>query len=502
MSAYVQRLHGSATLLLRRHWATATALPLLVVAAAVGAVAIDKQPLVGVGLPALLGVALLFSRFPALGVLSAFVFTGFAGTVRAYAGVSVGPGVDFLLGALWAATLLGYAVRRRERPFWFWPGVVACIAYLAVTAVSILVAPSPLIGLIAFRDSGWYMMVFLLVAYAGWPPATFRRIAQGIVVVAAAVGAYAMLRWATGPTTREYISALTSAGRINLVDDQFRVVGPFGSGHELGAWSALAVPFCGSCALLFRGWWRVLAGTAAAACAAAAVASQSRIAVAAVASGIVVLLSLYHLSRAFPGPRLAVSAVVIAFVFGGAAAFLMTTQDVDRKLQRYSALVSPSEDTAFNARTMKWETALDEIQPLGRGLGTAGRAQEEYGRSVTIGGKDLDNAYLRIAYEQGPLVTLLFGIAVLLLLFGVGRRAGGAADPQRAALAMGAAGTLTAFLVLLITSVYTEGLIALAAWTIVGIGVGQFAQLEGREGRAAAAGYRTDRPSAALRAAG
>jgi len=49
------------------------------------------------------------------------------------------------------------------------------------------------------------------------------------------------------------------------------------------------------------------------------------------------------------------------------------------------------------------------------------------------------------------------------------------ARPGRAALAIGAAGTLVSMLVLFFVGDYVEGLPALAGWLLVGLGVGQFA---------------------------
>lgn len=93
---------------------------------------------------------------------------------------------------------------------------------------------------------------------------------------------------------------------------------------------------------------------------------------------------------------------------------------------------------------------------------------------MSVASVNVDNAYLKIAWEQGYAVLALYVVGLVLLLGGLVRHAVATSDPRRAGLAMGAAGTLAAFMVLLSAALYDEGLTALAAWIVVGLGVGQF----------------------------
>jgi O-antigen ligase len=144
--------------------------------------------------------------------------------------------------------------------------------------------------------------------------------------------------------------------------------------------------------------------------------------------------------------------------------------------RRYGAILSPGGDASVEGRLTKWRSAVDDVdsQPFGHGAGTAGRTQVRFGRFQTIGGLDIDNSYLKVAYEQGLVVLLLWVAGALLLLVALAMRATSAADPARAALGIGACATLVSMLVLFFIGDYIEGLPALAGWILVGLGLGQF----------------------------
>ena len=142
-------------------------------------------------------------------------------------------------------------------------------------------------------------------------------------------------------------------------------------------------------------------------------------------------------------------------------------------------ILTPNRDAAYQTRLSKWTTALEDIDrnPFGGGLGTAGRLYREQGRFQTISSIDVDNSYLKVALEQGFAVMLLFGAGLALLLVGIARRAWLTVDRSRATVGIGAAAALASYMVMLNSAVYIEGLTAMAAWTVVGLGVAQFATL-------------------------
>jgi len=154
-------------------------------------------------------------------------------------------------------------------------------------------------------------------------------------------------------------------------------------------------------------------------------------------------------------------------------------------------ILSPGRDEAYQTRLTKWSAALDDIDrnPFGGGLGTAGQVQREQGRFANIGSIGVDNSYLKVALEQGFAVMIVFAASLVLLLIGIGRRAWVTADRSQATLGIGAAATLASYLVLLNSALYIEGLTAMAAWTVVGLGVAQFATLSQRSGGTAQEEY-------------
>ena len=108
---------------------------------------------------------------------------------------------------------------------------------------------------------------------------------------------------------------------------------------------------------------------------------------------------------------------------------------------------------------------------MGRGLGTAGRTQQQRGRFYNIASFDVDNSYLKVGMEQGFFVMLFFGLAMAVLLAGLMLAAVRETVASRAALLIGAAGALTAMAILFYAGTYVEDLTALAGWILVGLGI-------------------------------
>lgn len=460
----------------------------LVLTALIAAAAVASQPLFALAPLGLVTAAALSNRFPAAAVLSVFALTAFNGTITALTPFPVGLAVDCVLAGLWAGTVWRLATTHRERPVWFWPGVAGVAGYLGLTAFEIVTAESLTIGLESFRITAWYMLAVLLIGYAGWDRQTYGRVARGVVAVAALTGAYAVMRWIIGPAASERTLAVKSADIYNFVQGDLRVFGSFTSGHELGAWSAIAVPFCFAFALGTPGRWRLVAVLAAVLCTLGMLASQVRIGLVAAIVGVVVAIVLFQGARAFPTVRIHATAAALLLVpVVGLGAFALTVGGSAGGGSRYELILTPGRDEAYQTRVTKWRTALEDIDrhPFGGGLGSAGQVNREKGRFANIGSIGVDNSYLKIALEQGFVVMVLFAAGLLLLLAGLARRAWATSDPARATLGIGAAATLASYLTLLTSALYIEGLTAMAAWTVVGLGVAQFAALEA--GRAPAA---------------
>jgi O-antigen ligase len=197
-----------------------------------------------------------------------------------------------------------------------------------------------------------------------------------------------------------------------------------------------------------------------------------------VIAGLVLAFVLFQLARGFGGTRVATTVLGLMLVAVAAAGIFTLTAGADEtSLRRYQVLIEdPTRDPAFQGRLYKWDTAIDEIddRPTGHGLGSAGRVQQRYGRFLTIGSINIDNQYLALAFQQGLLLTGVFLLGLLLVLFELARRSVTVLDRQRATFGIAGAAALTAILVLAVSGEYLEGLTALATWFIVGLGVGQF----------------------------
>lgn len=449
----------------------------LVAAAIFVSVVITFGWLTAAAIPVMAAAAVVCGRFPAQALIALVVMTGAFGSLQAFLGFPAPRLVDVLLGGLWLSAAWGWLVRGRgaEHPAWLWPVVGLVLAYVAFSAVGVLVADNTVAALQSFRASTWYLSVVLLLALAPWPAAVRRTVLRGAVLVAGAVGAYATFRWLAGPAGAEQELAARSLN--NYLGQSLRPVGSFYTAKELAAWMAIAVPFLAGLGLAWRGGWRAAAISACAVCVVAMLAADVRAGPAAAAPGVVVVLVLFQLAQAFRGQRGPAVLVAAALaVVGGTAAFAATVGGEADSGRRYSAILDPESDPSYQGRLIKWRTALDDIHrvPLGHGLGTSGRAQKRYGTFVNIGSVDVDNSYLKVAYEQGFLVMLCYAGALLLVLGGLARRSVTTADPARAGPALAACGTLTAMLVLFWIGNYVEGLPALAGWTLVGLGVSQF----------------------------
>jgi hypothetical protein len=452
------------------------------VAAALAATAVatakasEAQPLVAAAVPAVLITALLCARWPAAAFASVLVFSGTFGSLQAFGYPSPGPIVDLLLGGLWVAVLVSHLINGRDRPWWIWPGVALALVYIAITLLEVLTAASIEIGLRSFRFSAWYMLAFPLLALGGWRLATYVRVSRGMVAIAVLVGGYATFRLIVGPAPEE--EALGFQGRTaNVIDGELALIGSFPSRHTLAFWAACATPLCLATALTQRRGWRLAGVLGAGLCVVAVLGSEVRSALPAIVIGAAVVILLYQLKGGLHGGRVGGTAVAaMVAVIGGAGLFTVVVDE--NSTNRYDAILNPSGDFAWEQRLKKWGEAVRDIErhPFGQGLGTAGRIQEERkGPYTNIATFAIDSSYLKIAYEQGFPLLILFGAAMLALLGGLAKWAIRADDDLVHGLAAGAAGTLAAGLCMFFTGDYIEDLVVLALWIPVGAGVGALA---------------------------
>lgn len=439
--------------------------------------AVIANPLLALAAPVLLASAIACLRAPAAAVTLMLALCGTTSSLEAFTGISAGITVDVILAGLWGALFFSLVTTTRARPVWIWPGMVVIGLYLALTLGAVLTADSVLLGLESFRASGWYLAVVLLIGISGWSVVTHRRIARAVVLLTIAVAAYSTLRWIIGPSAAESALALQGASTFNNIGGETALFGTFSSRHQLGFWLAINIPFCLALGLAEQGRWRAFSFGAALLAILPLMATQVRAGLIGVVAGAIVVMVLGPVARGFPGLRLgAALGATAAVALIGAAAFSTTIAGSEEAADRYSNLLSPDEDPAFDRRTFKWSLALEEIDdhPLGQGLGTAGQIQERSPRFVNIAAFGVDNSYLKVAIEQGMAVMAILVAGLLALLAGLIKRSVSSPDRLGSALGLGAVGALTTGLLMFISGVYIESLIALSLWVVVGVGVAQF----------------------------
>jgi O-antigen ligase/polysaccharide polymerase Wzy-like membrane protein len=444
----------------------------LVAVAFAYAVAARDHALVALFAPALLGSAVLCARFPAAMTTLVLLMSGTYGSVQAFGGPSLGPGVDLIIFGGWAALLITHLVGVRERPWWVWPGVVLLLAYLGLTLIEIGTASSVALGFKAFRYSALYMTVAPLLALAGWRLRTYLDISKGIVLVTSLVSGYAVLRLIIGPAAKEASYALFSAGPYTTVGGQLSLIGSLPSRHALAFWVACAAPVCLAVALMDKRL-RKTAAIAVGLCVAAVYGTDVRTALAAVAAGGATVVVLYQLSAGTSGR--AVTQTLTALAIAGLGGVLLFSTVVGSNSGRYNAILNPSGDLSWEQHLTKWEQALRDLkgEPFGKGLGTGGRLAQQGDTGIdTIATYNLDSSYLKIAYEQGIPILVFFVLSLIAVLVGLARRTARARSPGARALGAGAAGALVTGMVMFFTGLYIEDLVALALWVPLGAAIG------------------------------
>ena len=435
-----------------------------------------SSPSIVAGLFALLLVALTTRRWPGMAIATLFVVSGTHGSMLAFTPIPPRVTVDAFLIALLLVMVLHIARVRADRSFLPSPAVALLGVYLGLSILAALFSSDRGLAFESVRVGGWTMLAIVPVAYGAWSESTLRRVRVAIVLTCLLVGAYATLRWQIGPASAEE-GLLGSFGSTNydFVQGKQKVQGSFVTGHALGHWVGVVLPFCVSAMFLARRRVRRLAIAAVPFLVLSLFASQSRTGLVAAVVGAALALAQVWRVGSMRLPRIAVTLVVALTLFiGGATLFSVVVQDSGLKA-RYARTLTPDRDPAFQERLTRWRAALDGADefPFGRGLGTAfsGSRFTRTQRFADPAGRQVDSSYVQIAYEQGFVVMLLLIAGLLILLIEVWRRGSQTNDREHAWPAIGALGTAAALVVELFSGQYFHSLIALAAWVIIGVGL-------------------------------
>jgi hypothetical protein len=435
------------------------------------------QPLIGAAVPLVLVVSLACARWPAAAVAALIFLSGTYGSLKAFGIVPAGPMVDLVLSALVVSVVISQLLNRREQPWWLWPGVAILCLYIAITFLEIATSSSLAVGIKSFSYQAWYMVLVPLLGLAGWRLRTYFRIYHSLLAIAFLVSAYAVFRQITGPAASEQALGLQSAGVFNTVGGDLKLLGSFPNRHELAFWATTAAPFALAATLIDpKAKWKLVGALTVLFCLTAAYATDVRAALPALVAGGGTVVVLNQIAGRGRGTVLAQTMAAIAMA--ATAGAVLFTVVVGPDSSRYSAILSPSGDPSWENHLTKWEAALQDLHghPFGLGLGTAGRlAEQKAGPFVTVGTYAIDSSYLKIAYEEGFPVLVIFVLAIIALLVELLRRSVRARSPGVRALAIGAAGSLVAALPMWVTGQYMESLDTLFLWTALGSAIGAIA---------------------------
>jgi hypothetical protein len=418
---------------------------------------------------------LITYRWPAASMAIAFAMSGSYGSLKAFFGYPANGTATGILVGLTAASVGVLVFSRRRRPVVVWPAAVAILAYVLAVAADIPFSPVYSSALKVARTEGLYLLGMLVIAYGPWREGTHDRARRAIVWVALGVGAYATLRYGIGPSAKEK-AQVTAVAFNQTSSGHNKVQGSFPSGVELGIWTSCVIPFLIGTILSERGRIRVVALAALPLCLIGLFGSGLRSGLVAAIVGTLVVLVLYALALSMPASRpLVLGAVVLGLGVGGAVLFPQIVGGNANSVQRYRNLLNPTQDSSYRGRLTKWEQAFSDLHghPFGFGLGTVGAeaSSQPYVQNVN---PQLDSSYVRVAYEQGIPVMVLFIVGQVLLMAGLVRRSITTAERQRAGPAIAASGTLSAAVVLMFTEMFLTAPCALAIWVLVGLGMAPF----------------------------
>ena len=348
-------------------------------------------------------------------------------------------------------------------------GVILLGVWLAVSVLQIPQSGHLGAGLDGFRLTQAYVFVALGGAVLAIASTDREKLVSALLLGFGVVASYAALRVAIGPTDLERAFALSRPG-VTVYGSVFRAVGSFSGAVGLASFVVPAGVFAFGIALLSPRN-RLFAALVFGLSAVAALGTYSRAAVLGLAAGVIVVAAV-GVRRVFSSARQRRVAVAVAaaVLLVGAVGTALAARVSPVTEARVTGFVDPFDDESMRLRLDTWRDSTREVarHPLGAGLGTVGRASSLTGEPTVTA----DNSYLKIAREQGPVVSAVFvvGLAALLAAVMVAlRRAPASAD----AIVIAALGGFTAFLVMSVFGEFVEQPGKIVAWTLLGLAVAE-----------------------------
>jgi O-Antigen ligase len=327
-------------------------------------------------------------------------------------------------------------------------------------------------GLEGFRLFHAYVVVALAAAVVFARPSFARHGMVAILAIGLAVSAYAALRLVIGPAESE-IALATTDDTTTRYGSEWRAFGSFSGAVGLTSYLGPLTLFSLVIGLLVRRV-RVLAWTVALLCVAAVIGSYARAPLLGMVLGLAcvlaVLLSIADMTLRRKLAALAAAAMLVAVAFGGIWA---ASQGSPQLRERAQGILDPLDDASVNVRLRNWENVIGEVRrrPLGRGVGTIGRAspvEYKYGTRY----QTTDNSFLKVFVDQGIPVALIFLCGLLGVVAVMLRRLRRAVGEQRA-LGLAAVAGLVTFLGMAATGEYVEQPGKVVAWGLLGVALSQ-----------------------------
>jgi O-antigen ligase len=445
---------------------------------------------------AVLLVCVLAWRTPVAALVAALGLFAFEGSFKV---LITGEGTPFpgepnavaaaLLDAALLAAVAGVLLHDRGRAFLPRPSLsrlertvlVAFVAWLAVSVPQIALSGDLARGLDGFRLTHAYVLVALASFVVFRHAATAERALAGLLAGAGAACAYATFRVITGPSDSEQAYAIAKAAVVQY-GDAFRAIGSFSSATGLASFAAPVAVFAIVVGAL-RPSARVLAWSVAVPATVALFGTLGRAPVLGLACGLSLAAIMFiqgsEWARARRSRYLLAAGLLVAVTAVGAIGTVVTGGSNSRTNERARAFARPASDESMRLRVKTWRRAIDKIgdRPLGRGLGTVGRAtaSDDFKTTVTT-----DNSYLKVFVEQGVYGGVLFLFGLLGLCVAAARRLG-RSEPATAALGIAALSGFAAFLVMCVTGEYIELPGKAFAWALLGMAVAEALSVRRRE---------------------
>ena len=437
---------------------------------------VGGEPVYAVAPLVVAGAGALALRWPVPTLVIALFLSGTYNTIKLYTPVETGLTMDLLLAGAWLALAYAYLSGRERPPTGMSPAFFLIGLFLAATVVEALAAENLSRSMFALRGSAWLMSILFLVPLWASTPRRREILFRSALVVGAVVAAYAMLRWAIGPGDKEEARVLEESANYSTTDlGEVKLLGSLPNAQALTLWAAAMFSFSLAAALSPIGTrWRILAAVVAGMCGCAVFGADVRFGMVAAAAGGAVVLVLFACARGFSGRRVMPLAAVIVIGTVGAGLFVSTKLAAEGTSgTRFRNLVTdPIADNSVQQRFVKWRTLLAEVddKPFGKGVGASGAAEKKYARFSSAASLDPDSSYVKIAYDQGFVMLVLFAAAVLSLLIALTLATLALSNSGAAAAALGGCGALVAFIVAMSAGSHYEGLVAAGPWLLVAIG--------------------------------